>query len=53
MKLNERRQGALVRLETQLASGVKTERKTNNKVPLTDSDKIRMQKEIEILKKKI
>jgi len=38
-------------LEAQLKSGVKTERKTKDvKVPLTDSDRKRIEKEMEILK---
>ena len=41
---------ALERLEAQLKSGVKTEKKTNNNVPLTEKDKLRINKEIETLK---
>jgi len=38
-------------LEAQLKSGVKTEKKTKDvKVPLTDSDRKRIEKEMEILK---
>jgi len=41
-------------LEKQLKSGVKTQKKTTDvKVPLTDSDKKRIQKEMENLKKKM
>jgi hypothetical protein len=41
-------------LEAQLKSGVKTEKKTKDvKVPLTDSDKRRIEKEMEILKSKL
>jgi len=41
-------------LENQLKSGVKTQKKTTDvKVPLTDSDKKRIQKEMENLKKKM
>lgn len=41
----------LVTLEAQLKSGVKTKKKTSDvKVPLTDSDVKRINKEIEILK---
>lgn len=41
----------LVKLETQLKSGVKTKKKTTDvKVPLTDADIKRINKEIEILK---
>jgi len=53
MKPTDRRKGALQRLEAQLASGVKTEKKSNKKVPLTESDKNRIQKEMDILKKKV
>jgi|688.fasta_scaffold2004035_1 hypothetical protein len=41
---------ALIMLESQLASGVKTEKGTrDNKVELTDSDKKRLNKEIGVL----
>jgi hypothetical protein len=41
-------------LETQLKSGVKTEKGTYDvKLPLTDSDRRRIEKEIEILKSKL
>jgi hypothetical protein len=41
-------------LEAQLKSGVKTEKKTKDvKVTLTDSDKRRIEKEMEILKSKL
>jgi NAD(P)H-dependent FMN reductase len=41
-------------LEAQLKSGVKTEKKTKDvKVPLTDSDKRRIEKEMEVLKSKL
>jgi hypothetical protein len=41
-------------LEKQLKSGVKTQKKTTDvKVPLTDSDKKRIQKEMDNLKKKM
>ena len=41
-------------LEAQLKSGVKTEKKTKDvKVPLTDSDKKRIEKEMEVLKSKL
>jgi len=40
-------------LEAQLKSGVKTEKKTKDvKVPLTDSDRRRIEKEMEVLKSK-
>jgi NAD(P)H-dependent FMN reductase len=41
-------------LEAQLKSGVKTEKGTYDvKLPLTDSDRRRIEKEIEILKSKL
>ena len=41
-------------LEAQLKSGVKTEKKTKDvKVPLTDSDRRRIEKEMEVLKSKL
>ena len=49
-----RQSRALDMLEAQLKSGVKTEKKTKDvKVPLTDSDRRRLEKEIEILKSKL
>ena len=49
-----RQSRALDMLEAQLKSGVKTEKKTKDvKVPLTDSDRRRIEKEIEILKSKL
>ena len=45
---------ALGMLEAQLSSGVKTEKKTTDvKVPLSDSDIKRINKEIEILRAKV
>ena len=45
---------ALDVLQKQLKSGVKTEKRTfDTKVPLTDSDKTRIEKEIQILKDKL
>lgn len=52
MKL-ERKKNALARLEAQLVSGVKTEKKSSKKIPLTDSDKKRIEKEIETLKTRV
>lgn len=41
-------------LENQLKSGMKTQKKTTNvKIDLTDSDKKRIQKEIEVLKTRV
>ena len=49
-----RQQRALDVLEKQLKNGVKTEKGTmNTKIPLTDSDKKRIEKEIGILKTKV
>lgn len=49
-----RQQRALGMLEIQLKSGVKTQKKTMDvKVPLTESDKKRIQKEIDLLKSKL
>lgn len=44
-----RQKGALERLEAQLKSGVKNEKKTNISVPLTNTDIIRINKEITTL----
>lgn len=46
-----RKKGALERLENQLKTGVKTEKKGTNKIPLTEKDKKRIEKEIQSLKK--
>jgi hypothetical protein len=49
-----RQSRALDMLEAQLKSGVKTEKKTYDvKLPLTDSDRRRIEKEIEVLKSKL
>ena len=49
-----RQSRALDMLEAQLKSGVKTEKKTKDvKIPLTESDRRRLEKEIEILKSKL
>lgn len=50
---SKRQANALARLESQLASGVKTAKKSTDKVKLTEGDKTRIGKEIETLKKKI
>lgn len=45
---------ALGMLEAQLKSGVKTEKKSLDvKIPLTEGDKTRIKKEIELLKSRI
>lgn len=46
-----RQKSALVRLQAQLESGNKTQKKSVKKVPLTDGDKKRIEKEIIILTK--
>ena len=49
-----RQSRVLSMLEYQLKSGVKTQKKTRDvKAPLTDSDKKRIEKEIESLKTKV
>ena len=49
-----RQSRAIEMLEKQLKSGVKTKKKTTDvKVPLTDSDIKRINKELEILNKKV
>ena len=48
-----RQKGALERLENQLKIGKKTEKKGFNQIDLTDSDKKRINKEIETLKSKM
>jgi NAD(P)H-dependent FMN reductase len=51
---NSRKRRALEMLTKQLATGSKTQKKTMDvKIPLTDSDKKRIQKEIDILSKKV
>jgi hypothetical protein len=49
----DRRMGALVRLEEQLESGTKTQKGTGKSVSLTEKDKKRISKEIEILESKL
>ncbi len=48
-----RRLGALVRLEAQLESGTKAEKKTGKTVSLTEKDKKRISKEIDVLESKL
>ena len=49
-----RKQGTLKRLEAQLVSGVKTKKGTTDvKIPLTDKDVKRINKEITILQSKL
>jgi len=51
MKKNvkQRRANAKIRLEKQLAAGTKTAKKSTNKVPLTEQDIKRINKDIAIL----
>jgi hypothetical protein len=49
----DRRMGALVRLESQLESGTKVQKKTGKTVSLTEKDKKRITKEIGILESKL
>lgn len=55
IKVKERQQRALARLQQQLQVGTKPEKingkTTGNQVPLTDKDKVRIEKEIESLSK--
>lgn len=51
--MKQRQKGAFERLEAQLASGVKTAKKTGIKVPLTDADKLRIESEMATLKKRM
>ena len=48
-----RRKRALARLEAQLESGTKTQKKSTQKISLSKEDEKRIKKEIEILKSKI
>ena len=49
----ERRERALARWEAQLASGVKTKSRSFDKIPMTEQDIKRVQKQIDILKTKV
>lgn len=60
--VTNRRKGALVRLEAQLKAGTKPEKNTHSltratlgaqQYPLTDTDRRRMEREIETLKSRI
>lgn len=48
-----RRVSALIRLNNQIKSGTKTEKKTGNIIPLTKEDKARIAAEIRILESRI
>lgn len=48
-KITDRKQSALQRLEKQLENGLKTEKKGTKKIPLTDHDKKRIEKEMKSL----
>jgi len=50
---SSRQNEALKRLRVQLTSGEKTEKKSSNKIPLTEDDKKRIRKEIKILEEKV
>ncbi len=50
-KLSDRKTRALDRLKQQLEAGSKTEKKSTKKISLSDNDKKRIQKEIDILSK--
>lgn len=51
--ITEKRITALTNLKKQLLSGVKTDKKSFKKVPLTDSDKSRITREINVLESKV
>lgn len=54
VRRTQRRIGALDMLQEQLKSGVKTKKGTRDeKIPLTDKDKKRLEKEIGILKERV
>jgi hypothetical protein len=48
-----RQQRVLDMLNIQLKNGVKTQKKTMDVIPLTESDKKRIQKEIDLLKSRL
>ena len=50
-KKTDRQARVISRLEAQLVSGDKTAKKSTKKVPLTEADKKRIEKELNILKK--
>jgi hypothetical protein len=51
---NSRRHRTISLLETQLKSGVKTQKKTRDvKIPLTENDVKRLKSELEILKSRV
>lgn len=50
VKTVARRKSVITRLEAQLKSKVKTAKKTNEEVPLTEGDVNRIKREIETLK---
>jgi len=55
MKTKRRKQqDALARLENQLDTGLKTQKGTKDvKIPLTDKDRVRINREIQIIKEKL
>ena len=54
-QVTARRSSVLERLTSQLKSGLKTEKKSTDgkQIPLTDKDKTRIEKEIEVLKERL
>ncbi len=50
-KKTDRQSNVISRLEAQLIDGNKTAKKSTKKIPLTDFDKKRIEKELNILKK--
>lgn len=53
VKTVARRKSVITRLEAQLKSKVKTEKKTNAEVPLSESDVNRIKRELETLKSRL
>ena len=53
IQVKARRISVLERLQKQLKSGFKIDQETKEQVPLTDKNKSRIEKEIEILKTRI
>jgi 5-bromo-4-chloroindolyl phosphate hydrolysis protein len=53
VKSVSRRKSVISRLEAQLKSKVKTEKKTMASIPLTDSDVNRIKRELETLKSRL
>lgn len=49
----EKRTDVLYRLRNQLSSGVKVDQESKQEIPLTDSDKERITKEIKVLEERV